>query len=93
MLLKNYQAAVLNQNLEKIHSHSGKFTKSWKNPTPKVENWKPNKHSVDHLSLILFLYSVIKKMFFQTTPLSTHLKKEEKKEKIPSDLKFDEKKY
>ena len=27
-------------------------------------------------------------MFFQTTPLSTHLKKEEKKEKMPSDLKI-----
>jgi len=26
------------QKFEKFHSHSGKFTKSWKNPTPKVEN-------------------------------------------------------
>ena len=91
MLLKNYQATVqcfakpeigktplpqwkIYQKLETFHSHSGKFTKSWK-----IEN--QNKHCVDHLPLILFFYTPWSKYVFQTTPLSTHLKKEEKKKK------------
>merc|ERR1711956_138050 len=31
-------SALLNQKLGKFHSHSGKFTRSWKKSTPTVEN-------------------------------------------------------
>ena len=70
--------------LLKFHSHSGKFTRSWKNSTPTVENlpkvgkiplprWKIENQTnivwTTCLPLILFfLYSVIKKMFFRQPP-------------------------
>jgi len=84
------------QKLEKFHFHSGQFTKSWKNPTPKVENWKPNKHSVDHLPLILFFYTPwSKKCFSDNPPKYSFEKKEEKKKKclLTSSLTRPKKKY
>merc|ERR1712083_900612 len=61
-------------------------------PRWKIEN-QTNIVWTTCLPLILFFFILRdQKNVFQTTPLSTHLKKEEKKEKMPSDLKFDEKK-
>merc|ERR1711956_209567 len=79
-------SALLNQKLGKFHSHSGKFTRNWKNSTPTVENlpkvgkiplprWKiENQTNIVWTTFpqFFFLYSVIKKMFFRQPPLSTH---------------------
>jgi len=94
-------SALLNQKLGKFHSHSGKFTRSWKNSTPTVENlpkvgkiplprWKiENQTNIVRTTFPQFFFFILRdqKNVFQTTPLSTHLKKEEKKKKkMPSDF-------